>query len=263
MARQNVFGRLYEPRAASTELTVVRDRFFFTKAQDQADLDVITDIIGDPNADPPKPGLPDATRQAIAGSLPLDEYDQQLEEQEYVLRDRLDYYDYTTRVDQRTVADGEWFSPVAVESVCGETAPNVAARMIDGDEATFWRHASNEQHVITFQLRDYPKKIERIRFLYGAGESARERLNNITVKAAKGLARLDDADNILESGINPTWPSGISSNTWVEHTLASKKLKARYVKLEISDTDNGQNQAQIREFEVWVGTRQPEDVDTE
>lgn len=253
MARPNVFGKQYEPKAASTELAVVRDRFFFTKAQDQGDLDVITDI----------QALPDATRQAIAGaSVDLAEYDQQLEDQEHVLRDRLDYYDYVTRIDQRTVADGEWFSPDSVDSFCGEEVGQEADRAIDGDDDTFWRHATNETHILTFKLRDYPKKIERFRLRYGAGESARERLNDITIKAAKGLANLDNPENTLETGINIAWPVG-AGLTWVEHTLASKKLKARYIKLEIGNTDNAQNQAQIREFQVWVGTRQPEDVDTE
>ena len=244
------FGAQYEPKAASTELAVVRDKFVYTKAADQARLDVITDL----------QALPDATRTVLAPGGDLADYDKMLEDEEYVIRDRLDYYDYDTRQISRTVADGQWFTPDSVESVCGETAPNVAARMIDGDDATFWRHAVDEPHVLTFKLRDYPKKIERIRLRYGAGESARERLNDITIKAAKGLANLDN--NVLESGINLVYPTG-AGLTWVEHTLAAKKLKARYIRLEIGNTDNGSNQAQIREFQIWVSTRQPEDTDTE
>lgn len=252
MARPGQFAAQYEPKAASTELAVVRDKARFVKASDQADLDIITE----------KQGLSDATRATLTGGLSLAEYDDLLEEQSDILLDRLDYYTYDTIVKSRTVADGKWFSPDSVNSFCGETAPNVATRCIDGDDNTFWRHATDETHILTFKLRDYPKKIERIRFRYGAGESARERLNDITVKAAKGLANLDNVENTLETGINITWPTG-AGLTWVEHTLASKKLKARYVKLEIGNTDNGSNQAQIREFQVWVGTRQPEDVDTE
>ena len=246
------FGALYEPKRGGTELAVVRDKFIYVKATDQANLNVITDL----------QGLPDATRTRLAASAGLDltEYDQNLEDDEFVLRDRLDYYDYDTVTNQKTVADGAWFTPDSVESFCGETAPNVATRCIDGDDNTFWRHAVNETHILTFKLRNYPKKIERIRFRYGAGESARERLNDLTVKAAKGLANLDA--NVLESGINITWPTG-AGLTWVEHTLASKKLKARYIRLEIGNTDNGQNQAQIREFQVFVTTRKPEDTDTE
>ena len=246
------FGAQYEPKRGATELGVVRDKFTYVKTTDQARLDVITDL----------QGLPAATRTVLAPGGDLAAYDQALEDEEFVLRDRLDYYDYDTVSTNRTIADGAWFSPDSIESFCGETSPNVAARCIDGDDDTFWRHASNEQHVLTFKLRDYPKKIEKIRFRYGAGESARERLNDITVKAAKGLGAIDNAENTLETGINIVWPTG-AGLTWVEHTLASKKLKARYVKIEIGNTDNGQNQAQIREFQVWVGTRKPEDTDTE
>lgn len=249
------FGALYEPKSAGTELAVIRDKFIYTKAADQASLDIITDL----------QGLPDLTRTALAVGQTLAEYDQNLEDQEFVLRDRLDYYDYDTVVKNRTVADGAWFSPNVVNAgtLCGEEVGNEASKAIDGNSVTFWRHSVNEQHVIVFKLRDYPKKIEKIRFLYGSNESARERLNNMDVHAAKGLANLDNAENILETGINIAWPVGISVDTWVEHTLASKKLKARYIKLVIDDTDNGQNQIQIREFEVFVTTRKPEDTDTE
>lgn len=252
-ANPGLFGRLYEPKLAGTELSVVRDRMTFVKATDQANLDIITDL----------QALPQATREFLAGGAQnLTDYDAGLEDDEFVLRDRLDYYDYTTRQDTKTVADGEWFTPDSVESFCGEEVGQEASRMVDNNDATFWRHATNETHILTFLLRGYPKKIERIRFRYGAGESARERLNDITVKAAKGLANLDNPENTLETGINIAWPTG-AGLTWVEHTLASKKLKARYVKIEIGNTDNGSNQAQIREFQVWVATRQPEDTDTE
>lgn len=255
MARPGQFAAQYEPKAASTELAVIRDKATFVKADDQADLDIITE----------KQGLSDATRATLTGGLSLADYDDLLEEQSDILRDRLDYYDYDTIVKNRTIADGAWFSPIEVSAgvLCGEDVGNEASKAIDGNSVTFWRHSTNEQHVIVFKLRDYPKKIEKIRFLYGANESARERLNNMDVHAAKGLANLDNAENILETGINIAWPTPIAVDTWVEHTLASKKLKARYIKLVIDDTDNAQNQVQIREFEVWVATRQPEDTDTE
>ncbi len=72
------------------------------------------------------------------------------------------------------------------------------------------------------------------------------------VHASKGLASIDDADKILETGINISWPS--PGDVWVEHTLAQKSNSARYIKLVIDDTDNGNNHCQIREFEVWVET---------
>ena len=113
----------------------------------------------------------------------------------------------------------------------------------------------NHQHVIIYEIRGYPKKISKIRFFYGTGESGRERLNNMDVHAAKAVSNIDDAASILETGINIAWPT--PGGVFVEHTLAQKKNKARYIKLVIDDTDNGSNHCQIREFEVFVETRDP------
>lgn len=248
----------YKVITAGEKLQINRDLGETTKTADQDRLDAITKIQAMTNAE----------RTAIMGDFGfsnLADFDKYLEqEEEWPLSDRIDWYTYDDKTVQFTAKDGAWFSPIAVDAgtLCGEEAGQEASRAIDGNGATFWRHNTNEQHVIIFNLRAYPKKISKIRFLYGSGESARERLNNMDVHASKGIGNIDNAGNILETGINISWPTPISVDTWVEHdlTIAGKKSNnARYIKLVIDDTDNANNQVQIREFEVWVETRQPVD----
>lgn len=240
----------YENIAGGEDLKLIADPAAFNVNLDTTRLDVISQF-----------QALDAEAREVAAScktMTLVEYDDALEQEEWTIRDRLDYYTlYVNRTQELTVRDGAWFSPVTVDSFCGEEVGQEASKSVDGNNATFWRHSSNEQHIIIFQLRNYPKKISKIRFRYGAGESARERLNNMDVHAAKATNNLDNPENILETGINISWPVA-AGEVWVEHTLASKKNKARYVKLVIDDTDNAGNQIQIREFEVWVETVDPE-----
>ncbi|MGI9484337.1 MAG: hypothetical protein ACR2RF_00325 [Geminicoccaceae bacterium] len=242
----------YKVVTAGQVLEINRDLNQFTKTNDQDRLNAITVI----------QGMTDAERTAIMsdfGFNQLEDFDQFLErEEEWPLRDRLDWYDYDDKTVQFTAKDGAWFSPEAVESFCGEETGQEATLSINGVNSDFWRHSTNHQHTIVYRLRGYPKKISRVRFRYGAGESARERLNNMDVHASRGLAAIDNAANILETSINITWPVG-AGEAWVEHILASKSPRCRYIKLVIDDTDNANNQVQIREFEVWVETRQPTD----
>jgi len=198
--------------------------------------------------------LPDVQREALLqdfGVGSLDELDEQLEEETGALLDRLDWYDYLTKSVSYDAVEGDWFSPIEIQSVCGEAGGNVAANAIDGNDATFWRHNLDHQHVIIFKLRDYPKKITKIRFRYDTSEPAEERLNDMDVHAARAIPKIDTPKNILETGINIAWPTG-AGTTWVEHTLAKAKPEARFVKLVINGTDHINNRAQIREFEVWV-----------
>ena len=239
--------RLYQDVAGGNDLNLFIDPQQFNKTIDTDRIAVITEL----------QGLSDDARIQVAlceGSASLADYDTKLQTEEWAIRDRLDYYTlYANRVHNLTVRDGAWFSPDLVDSFCGETGGNVVGLSIDGINSTFWKHSVDETHVVVYKLRDYPKKIGKIRFRYG-GSAAIERLENITVKAAKNVAKIDDAESILETGINPTWPAGPS--VWVEHTLALKKPNARYVKLEF-ETAHSSSTMQIREFEVWVETRDP------
>lgn len=248
--RQNQsLGRWFEPRAGGTRLQVIRDKFNFDKADDEARLAVINEI----------QALSDSARQLVAGGTPLADFDTDLQLEEWQIRDRLDYYDlYSNRQETITVRDGAWFTPDAVESFCGESGTDVVGQSIDGLNNTIWRHTVNERHNVIYRLRDYPKKISKIRFRYANNEPDRERLTSLDVHASKNLNRIDDVESILEQGINISWPVG-AGNTWVEHVLAQKKANARYIKLSFT-TDDPNNVMAIREFAVWVETRQVNDL---
>lgn len=197
------------------------------------------------------------TELAECGGYPdLASFDDFIQTEIDNLKDRVDSYDYDTRVHNLTVMDGAWFTPDSVQSVESEDVGNEADKAIDGNTVTFFRDSVNHQHVIVFKLRDYSKKISKIRFWYATGLSARERLNNMDVHAANAIPNIDDPSNILETGINITWP-GVGG-VWVEHVLAVKKNRMRYIKLVVDDTDNGNNHIQIREFQVWVEPKDPE-----
>lgn len=241
-------SRWYQPQSASTELNLFIDPTLYIETEDEDNLADLQSL----------QACDDFVRQQLAefSIFPtLETYDADIQDQVHDIQDRLDYYSYDTRVQNLTVADGAWYSPIAVESVLGEDLGDEAVDSINGNQSDFWRDSTNHQHEIIYELRGYPKKISKIRFFYGSGESARERLNNMDVHAARSVVNLDEPENILETGINISWPT--PGGVWVEHTLASKKNKARFIKLVIDDTDNGANHCQIREFEVWVETRDP------
>ncbi len=239
--------RFYAHVAGNVDLDLFIDPQAFNETVDTDRLAVVQEL----------QGLSDPTRTVVAlmaNAASLADYDTALQDEEWDIQDRLDYYSlYINRVQNLTVRDGAWFTPDAVDSFCGEDAPNVVGNSIDGLNSTHWRHNFNHRHSVIYQIRDYPKKVARIRFRYG-GSLNREELNNIDVRASKNLANINDPANLLESGINPTWPGGPA--VWVEHTLANKKNEARYRKLEF-DTASGSNDMQMREFAVFVETRDP------
>lgn len=241
--------RFYANVAGGVDLDLFIDPQAFNKTVDTDRLAVITEL----------QGLSDDTRTVVAicaGAADLAAYDTALQDEEWEIRDRLDYYTlYANRTQNLTVRDGAWFSPDTVDSFCGETGANLVGNSIDGTNSTFWRHSVDERHSVIYKLRDYPKKVAKIRFRYNSTEPVTEQLSNLDVHAAKNLAKIDDAQNILETGINISWPTGQGA-VWVEHTLAQKKNKARYIKL-LFDTAHASNRSQIREFEVWVETRDP------
>lgn len=241
--------RLYANVAGGEDLDLFIDPQQFNKTEDEDRLAVVQEL----------QGLSDPTRTYIAllaNAADLDAYDDALRDEAWQIQDRLDYYAlYSNRIHTLTVRDGAWFSPDLVESFCGESGVNVVGNSIDGDFGTIWRHSVDERHSVVYQLRDWPKKISRIRFRYSSAEPTNEQLSNMDVRAAKNVSVLGEPEAVLESGLDIVWPTG-AGNVWVEHTLALKKGDARFIQLDF-DTASGNNTGQIREFEVWVETRDP------
>lgn len=244
----------YEHIAGNTAMNLLQDPLAFDKTVDTARLSVIVEL----------QALSTTARQEIAdiNGQSLAEFDDDLEKEGWELNARLLFYDFPTRGLNLTVKDGDWFSPEAVESFCGETGANVAANSIDENDATFWRHVADEEHSITYRLRDFPLKISKIRFRYNNTEPANEQLDTLTVRASRALGKIDDAGSLLESNLNITWPAGQGS-VWVEHTLVLKKASARYVKLEGFGSAQASNTIQIREFAVFVETKDPKETEPE
>lgn len=238
--------RLWEEITAGTDIKLWVDPEIYNKTAVTSERNYFQDIL-DASV---------ALRTELAqcqGYEDLESFDSFTQDRIDSANDLLDSFDYVTKVQNLTVKDGAWFSPDSIQSVESEDVGNEASRSIDGNTVTFFRDSVNHQHVIIFKLRDYPKKISKIRFWYTG--SARERINNMDVHAANAVPNIDEPENILETDINLDW--GVVNDVWIEHTLASKKNKARYIKLVVDDTDNGNNHIQIREFEVWVEPKDP------
>jgi hypothetical protein len=239
--------RWYRPVSGGTELELYIDPGLYTEAQDQLDLALFEEAFESS----------DSLREQLAaanGFSNLGEYDAYLEDQIWEIKDRLDYYAYETTAKNVTVADGAWFTPEAIEEFCGEHPTNVAANSIDGDNVSIWQHFQTHQHSIVYRLRDYPKKITKVRFRYGNTEPEREQLQDLNIFAARNLNMIDDAGNQVLTNANPTWPVG--GGVWVEVVLDTPKTNARYIKL-LFDTADASNNGQVREFAVWVETREP------
>lgn len=240
--------RLWEQITVGTDIKLWIDPEPYNKTDLQDERDRLQAIKTSP--------LECRTELAVCKGYPsVADYDDFIQDEIDEIKDLIDYFGYSTKVTNLTVMDGEWFTPTDIESVSNEDVGNEAVNAVDGNNVTFWRSSNNEVHEIIFKLRTYPKKISKFRIWYASGESARERLNDIDVHAANALGNLDEPQNILETGINLTWTAG--GGVWVEHTLASKKNKCKYIKFVIGNTDNGNNQAQMREIEFWVETRDP------
>lgn len=241
--------RLYTEVIAGSDLGIFDDPPLFNKA---ADIAILADVVE-------KQALSSTIRTLIAncGSLLLADYDLLLADLFDDLSERIDYYDYGTDVENTTVMTGAWFSPIAITAFGSEDPTFPATNTIDGDLSSQWRHEVVETHTMTWELRAYPKKIEKMRFRYGNGENVREQLENITIRSSKNLNKIDDPGNIIATGVNPVWPIG-QGNTWVEVEWPTKKNRGRFIKIEF-ETAHGNNHARIREVEFWVTTRNPDE----
>lgn len=238
--------RFYQPFGGGDQLRLYIDPEEYSEANDQAALAEIQEI----------EALSDNVRAQLGlcnGFGNLADYDEHLEEKRFEIEDRLDYYSYDNRTETLNVRDGAWFSPEAIESFCGEDGSDPAANSIDGNNSSVWRHSANERHSIVYRLRSYPKKITRVRFRFNVSLPVIEQMVNLDIRAAKALSQIDEPRNLLEQGLNIDW--GLVGG-WVEHTLATPKFNARYIKLEF-DTNQVNGHGQIREFEVRVETREP------
>lgn len=209
-------------------LDLILDQERTTKAEDQALLAQINEYLG-------------LSDEAL---IPLGMTRDVLVDQSDTLNARILSYGWPRHNVTLNVVEGDWLSPQEVVSFCGETGVNVADFAVDEDTGTIWRHTDIERHTLVVKLRDFPLRVEKIRFRFNNTDN--ERLTDLDVRMSKELANINDPDNLLEDDLNITWPG--TSGVWVEHTLTTSKASAVYIKLEF-DTVSGIGQ--IREFEVF------------
>ncbi len=233
--------RFYRPKDGGTKLDLYIDPAEYSQAQDQLDLALIEET----------QASSDALREQLAaanGFANVGEYDAWLEDQRDELADRLDYYDYSNRDETITVRDGMWMTPEAVESFCGEEVGWEAVNMIDGDIGTWWQHETDETHEIVLRLRDYRKRVAKIRIR--RGNNVRSQLQNLDVRAAMTIANLDKAESLRVTGAELLTPAA-----WNELDFTTPR-NCRYIKLSFASA-HASNEARIREVEAWVITRDP------
>lgn len=180
------------------------------------------------------------------GFQTLEEYDDYLDSEWGMRRDLIDFFDYDTKVVNITSKNGAWFLPIGVESFCGEEVGREAIYAIDGSQSTFWQHEDNEAHEIIFKLRDYKKRVEKIRIYRGS--NARSALNNLDIYVANSIGGLDDPQNlaIADASID-------IDDDWNEIVFSTKQ-RGRYIRLTGFGSENNSNESRIRELEAWVTT---------
>ena len=233
--------RYYEPKSAGAELQPQADPKVFVKADLEAELAEILIL----------QGFDVAVRERLAGCTgyqDLQSYDDFLESERWRLKDLIDFFDYTEDSINITKKDGAWFSPIAIEDFCAERVGDEAVNAIDGNTATFWQDNTEHTHQITFQLRDYPKKISKIRIYIGT--NVRAQLDDITIQVANSVPGLDDPNNEHLTNFTPSWVV----DSWNEIVFTTKAT-GRYIRLTGFGSANSLNQVRIREIEAWVETQ--------
>jgi len=242
--------RYYEP--ISGDLTLWKDPSIFVKEDLEADLSVIEEI----------QALSPEARSLYAqyhtmntlsyfvdlDSIDISDFDDFLDELRTRLKNLIDFFDYNSTILNLNVKDGAWFTPEAVESVCGEDTGYPATNTIDGNTATYWEHDVNEQHNIIWRIRDYKKRISKIRVRVGS--SSRNRLNGLDVYFSSTIDGLTNPSNRFITDAALATP-----NAWVEIEFdGSSKANGLYMKFADFQSDNPNNYVRIQEVQVWVTT---------
>ncbi len=158
--------------------------------------------------------------------------------------DILDFFDYEKTTINLSVADGAWFTPEAVEMVCGEEVGNEAALMIDGNNTTYWQHDADEAHQVDLRLRNYSKKMTGLRIRRQTNE--RSALNNLDIYVASSLGGLDNPEQLAISGVTLS-----VDNDWNEIVFPSP-ARGKYIRLSGFGSAHAGNEVRIREIEARV-----------
>lgn len=226
--------RLYEPKSAGTELQLWSDPLLHVKADLEQELIYWQEV---------QELSPEA--RALVG-LDREDFDEQVEAEIERLENLIDFFDYTEKVVNLTVKDGAWFKMEAVEDFCGEETGREAPLSIDDDTGTFWQHEQDHAHQITWRLRDYRKRVSKVRVYLGA--NARSKLENLDIYVAGSVGGLNLPENLAVSGASIS-----TEDAWNEIDFTTEQL-GRYVRFTGFGSQNSLNESRIREVEAWVET---------
>lgn len=221
----------------------------------------------------------DATRTKLALGAPgffiqqgqfqsLADLDTHLDDEIKRLGNMLDYEFYNRApLTINGVASHGYMVPEAVESVSDDNGSDIAANAIDvvggdpwaAEPSTFWQSEITGTREIVFRLRgDYDVKVEGIRLRVNASDT-RAALQDVTIKAASNINRIDDPGNVMTPAPVAFVNTGKAN---VEYIFpGGPKFNARYVKLEFSTSLHPPtfNEVRIRVFEARVGVINFED----
>jgi len=193
--------------------------------------------------------LNDVARKLISeceGSPTLEIFDIELARRRSELKNLIDFFDYDNTQLSFNVKDGKWFTPIAIEDVCGEEVGHEAILTLDGLNNTYWQHDVDEAHQITWQLRDYKKRISKIELRVGS--SSRNLLTDLDVYISNTIVGLDNENNRVITGANITTPSA-----WVEIPFdGASKVNGQYIRFTGFGSQHASNQVRIQEIRAWV-----------
>ncbi len=228
--------RYYEPIAGDLKLWA--DPATYVRADLEDELAAIEEIMA----------LSDDARIILAGGEAfLDAYDQNLEDMRERVANLVDFFDYSNTVVNLNVKDGAWYTPVAVESFCGEDVGREAIFTIDGQTNTYWEHDVDEQHDIIWQLRDYTKRIAKLQVRVGS--SSRNLLTGLDVYIANTIDGLTSTGNrVIENG------SLVVPNSWEELSWGPSKQNGQYIRFADFQSQHPDNYIRIQEIQAWVVT---------
>ncbi|MCP4878342.1 MAG: hypothetical protein GY896_23050 [Gammaproteobacteria bacterium] len=229
--------RFYEP--VSGDLVLWSDPAQFEKTQLEAELALVEQY----------QGYDDTVRTIIAtcsGFDNLQAFDDDLTAKRTRLKDLIDFFDYSNTPLALNVKDGAWFTPIAVQGKCGEEVGHEAILTIDGSNTTYWEHAVGEAHQITWQLRDYRKRIGKLQVRIASSD--RNLLTGIDIYIADNVDGLDSPGNLIKSGVNLVVP-----NSWEEIPFISKG-NGQYIRFTGFGSQHASNEVRIQEIQAWVVT---------
>lgn len=226
--------RFYEPQ--SGDLALWKDPGLYVKVDLEAELAALEELIA----------LSPEARALANGELDREDWDEWSDQQRTRLKDLIDFFDYENKNLSLNVKDGADFTPVAVESFCGEEVGQEADLTIDGLNNTFWEHREDHVHDIVWQLRDYKKRMESLEVRIGS--SVRNLLTGVDIYIADNIPALSQPNRLVASGVDFVVP-----NSWETVDFGSK-WNGKWIRFANFGSQHASNEIRIQEIKVRVVT---------